>query len=127
MSLFIYRKGGVSIFLLIYVDDIVVASSSNQAVEALLTDLRQNFALKNHGSLHYFLGIEVEEVKGGIMMNQKKYAAYIIKSAGMEKCKSVNTPLSCSKKVSTYKGTPLSRKDATKYRSTVGALQYLTY
>jgi hypothetical protein len=65
----------------------VVASSSNQAVEALLTDLRQNFALKNLGSLHYFLGIEVEEVKGGIVMNQKKYAAYIIKSAGMEKCK----------------------------------------
>jgi hypothetical protein len=125
-SLFIYRKGRVSIFLLIYVDDIVVASSSNQVVEVLLTDLRQNFALKDLGSLHYFLGIEVEKVKGGIIMNQKKYVAYIIKGAGMEKCKSVNTPLSCSEKVSAYKGTPLSGKDATKYRSIVGALQYLT-
>jgi hypothetical protein len=125
-SLFIYWKGGVSIFLLIYVDDIVVASSSSQAMEALLTNLRQNFALKDLGSLHYFLGIEVENVKGGIVMNQKKYATDIIKRVGIEKCKSVNIPLSCSEKVSAYKGTPLLGKDATKYRSIVGALQYLT-
>jgi hypothetical protein len=38
-SLFIYKKGGITIFLLIYVDDIIVASSSNQAVEAMLHDL----------------------------------------------------------------------------------------
>jgi hypothetical protein len=66
-SLFIYRKGEVSIFLLIYVDDILVASSSNQVVEALLSDLRQDFALKDLGSLHYFLGIEVEQIKEGII------------------------------------------------------------
>jgi hypothetical protein len=125
-SLFIYQKGGVSIFLLIYVDDIVVASSSNQVVEALLANLHQDFALKDLGPLHYFFGIKVEKVKGGIVMSQKKYAADIIKRAGMTKCKSVNTPLSSSEKISTYKGTPLSAKDATKYRSIVGALQYLT-
>jgi hypothetical protein len=31
---FFYNKGGVSIFMLIYVDDIVVASSSEEAVDA---------------------------------------------------------------------------------------------
>jgi hypothetical protein len=60
-------------------------------------------------------------------MSQKKYATYIIKRAGMKKCKSVNTPLSSSEKILAYKGTPLSAKDATKYRSIVGALQYLTW
>jgi hypothetical protein len=54
--LFIYRKGGVSIFLLIYVDDIVVASSSDQAVDALLANLQRDFALMDIGPLHYFLG-----------------------------------------------------------------------
>jgi hypothetical protein len=38
-SLFIYCKGKVQIFLLLYVDDIIVARSSTQAVEALLNDL----------------------------------------------------------------------------------------
>jgi hypothetical protein len=59
-------------------------------------------------------------------MSLKKYATDIIKRAGMKKCKLINTPLSSSEKVSAYKGTPLSTKDATKYRSIVEALQYLT-
>jgi hypothetical protein len=38
-SLLIYRKGKVQLFLLLYVNDIIVASSSTQVVEALLNDL----------------------------------------------------------------------------------------
>lgn len=67
-SLFIYGKHGVSIYLLIYVDDIIVASSSDKAVEALLKDLRLDFALKDLGALHYFFGIEVNKVKDGILL-----------------------------------------------------------
>jgi hypothetical protein len=55
-SLFIYRRGKVQIFLLIYVDDIIIASSLDQAVTALHNDLRANFALKDLGPLHYFFG-----------------------------------------------------------------------
>lgn len=58
-SLFIFNKAGVTTFVLIYVDDIVVTSSSSQAVSALLEDLKQDFALKDLGNLHFFLGIEV--------------------------------------------------------------------
>jgi hypothetical protein len=58
-SMFFYNKGGVTIFMLIYVNDIVVASSSKKAVNALLHDLGLDFALKDLGDLHYFLGIEV--------------------------------------------------------------------
>jgi hypothetical protein len=65
-------------------------------MEALLADLRREFALKDLGSLHYFMGIEVKKVEEGIVMSQKKYATDIIKRVGMEKCKSVNTPLSSS-------------------------------
>ncbi|KAK1621013.1 hypothetical protein QYE76_026530 [Lolium multiflorum] len=58
--------GGVTIFMLIYVDDIVVASSSEKAVDALLHDLGLDFALKDLGELHYFLGIEVKKIDTGI-------------------------------------------------------------
>jgi hypothetical protein len=49
-------------FMLIYVDDIIIVSSSNDAVTALLQDLQKEFALKDLGSLHYFLGIEVNQM-----------------------------------------------------------------
>ena len=38
-SLFIYNKASITIFVLIYVDDIIVASSSQSATNALLSDL----------------------------------------------------------------------------------------
>jgi hypothetical protein len=46
-SLFFYDKEGVTVFLLIYVDDIIVASSSQEAVDAMLKDLRSDLALKD--------------------------------------------------------------------------------
>jgi hypothetical protein len=69
MSLFFYNKGGVTIFMLIYVDDIV-----DKAVDSLLHDLGLAFALKDLGELHYFLGIEVKKVCDGIVLSQEKYA-----------------------------------------------------
>jgi hypothetical protein len=41
-------------FLLVYVDDVIVASSSNQAVDALLLDFQNDFILKELGPLHFF-------------------------------------------------------------------------
>jgi histone deacetylase 1/2 len=57
-SLFYYNRGGHNIFVLVYVDDIIVASSSSATIDALLADLQHDFALKDLGELHYFLGIE---------------------------------------------------------------------
>ena len=39
-SLFIYSKSGIKIFMLIYVDDIIVTVTSSEAISALLADLR---------------------------------------------------------------------------------------
>jgi hypothetical protein len=61
-SLFFYSKEDVTIFLLVYVDDIIVASSSQDAIDAMLRDLSVHFALKDLGQLHYFRGIEVQTI-----------------------------------------------------------------
>jgi histone deacetylase 1/2 len=126
MSLFIYRKFNVSIFMLIYVDDIIVASSSQAATDALLTDLHKEFALKDLSDLHYFLGIEVARVDNGLVLNQAKYAQDLLTRVGMVNCQGMPTPLSSSEKISAHQGDPLGPADSSKYRSIVGALQYLT-
>jgi hypothetical protein len=50
-SLFIYQKSHVTIFMLIYVDDIIVASSCQEATDALLRDLSKEFARKDLGDI----------------------------------------------------------------------------
>jgi len=113
-------------FVLVYVDDIIVASSSSQATEALLKDLQRDFALKDLGNLHYFLGIEVKQVSDGLVLSQGRYAADVLSRSGMDKAKAVDTPLSSTEKLSLTAGDPLGPDDSTRYRSVVGALQYLT-
>lgn len=125
-SLFIYQKSDLTIYMLIYVDDIIVTSSSSEAVLALLSDLRKDFALKDLGDLHYFLGIEVQHNSKGLLLSQERYAREILTRVGMLTCKPSPTPLSTSEKLSCNDGVQLSSDDGTRYRSVVGALQYLT-
>lgn len=126
ISLFIYNKELVTIFLLVYVDDIIVASSSQNAVTALLKDLAVDFALKDLGDLHYFLGIEVSKVRDDILLSQDKYTSDLLKKVNMAHCKPAVTPLCTTEKLSLQDGEALGSEDSTRYRSVVGALQYLT-
>jgi hypothetical protein len=50
------------------VDDIIVAGSSPDVVDALLQDLRGDFALKDFRELHYFLGIEAHKLRDGLLL-----------------------------------------------------------
>jgi hypothetical protein len=79
------------------------------------------------GPLHYFLGIEVNRLSDGILLTQTKYASDILRRAGMSDCKPATTPLSTSAKLTACDGDPLGPDDASKYRSIVGALQYLSH
>jgi histone deacetylase 1/2 len=125
-SLFYYNGGGYSVFVLVYVDDIIVASSSSGAVDALLADLNQEFALKDLGNLHLFLGIQVERDKDGLLMSQEGYACDVLKRSGMDNSKPMDTPMSSIEKLSLYSRNILGLEDSTRYWSIFGALQYLT-
>ena len=53
-SLFIYGHSGHIIYMLIYVDDIIIVSSSVQTIEELLKQLHKDFAIKDMGDLRCF-------------------------------------------------------------------------
>jgi histone deacetylase 1/2 len=125
-SLFYFNKDGVMVYVLVYVDDIIVASSSEVATKALLKNLESEFALKDLGELHYFLGIEVKRSSKGLLLSQQRYATDVIKCANMEKSKPVDTPISTTGNLSLADGVRLGPVDSTRYRSMVGALQYFT-
>lgn len=107
-------------------DDIIIVSSSDVAVERLIHQLREDFALKDLGSLHYFLGIEVLATSDGLLLTQRKYAQDLLIKAGLKDCKPMPTPLAVSEKLSLDVSDILDADSGTRYRSIVGGLQYLT-
>ena len=58
-SLFVYQHAGGTPYLLLYVDDIILTASSTELLRQLTARLGTEFAMKDLGPLHYFLGIEV--------------------------------------------------------------------
>ncbi|KAI3694073.1 hypothetical protein L1987_77032 [Smallanthus sonchifolius] len=122
-SLFIYNHQGILIYLLVYVDDIIITGNNENFINNFTSCLNKEFKIKDLGSLNFFLGLEVHHTKSGLFLNQSKYAHDILTRAGLLDSKPVATPLT-SKDIFTSEGQPFH--DPTLYRSLVGALQYLT-
>uniref|UniRef100_A0A2N9GA92 CCHC-type domain-containing protein n=1 Tax=Fagus sylvatica TaxID=28930 RepID=A0A2N9GA92_FAGSY len=123
-SLFTRSKGSSFIALLVYVDDILIASNDFEFVNALKHSLYAEFKLKDLGNLKYFLGLEVARTAKGISLCQRKYTLEIISDSGLLGTKPVKTPMEQNLKLSAIDGIPL--EDPSQYRRLVGRLLYLT-
>ena len=67
-SLFTIGKGASLVLLLVYVNDILLASLSVACVHSIQVKLQALFKLKILGSLKYFLGLEVAKSSKGIVL-----------------------------------------------------------
>jgi hypothetical protein len=114
-------------YILIYVDDIIIISSSSLAMNRLLHQLQGDFAVKDLGNLGYFLGIEVHHTSTDLILTQHKYIQDLLLCTNMESSKGASSPMLPTEKLSLHDGEPLSSEDATRYQSVVGALQYLSF
>jgi len=123
-SLFIYHQRPVHIFVLVYVDDIIVTRTHLSKINALILVLQQEFKLKDLGHLSYFLGIHVHRDSQTIHLNQAKYIATLLGRVNMLGAKPYSAPCTSGKKLTRFDGDPLS--DPSLYRHIVGALQYCT-
>mgnify|MGYP001791907865 FL=1 len=124
-SLFILHHASHPIFLLVYVDDIVVTGPSPNKLSTFITSLATRFSIKDLGSLSYFLGIEVTPNKKGFLLSQSKYIHDLLDKFKMLDSKPSSTPMLVDPPLLQNTGTPPC--DLTKYRSAVGSLQYLSF
>ncbi|GJX97569.1 ribonuclease H-like domain-containing protein [Tanacetum coccineum] len=58
-SLFIFHKVQDTAYLLLYVDDIILTSSSTSLLQRIMSLLHAEFAMTDHGLLNYFLGLQL--------------------------------------------------------------------
>ena len=123
-SLFYRSQNGKVVYLLIYVDDILITGNSSSCVKDVIDQLSSHFSLKNLGEVKNFLGIEVTKTEQGIHLNQTTYIKELLAKLKMQDAKGIPTPMLSSPQLSKSVGNPTP--DGKLYRSTVGALQYAT-
>jgi hypothetical protein len=123
-SLFILNKDGVKLFILIYVDDILVTCSDERRLDWFFARLQAAFPVRDLGPLHYFLGIEVHPTQGGLVLTQRRYIGDILLRHGLADSKPCATPMASTPPLSRSSGTPYDNPQL--YRQVLGALQYVT-
>ena len=117
-------QGDVIIVILVYVDDILVASNSLQAIIDFKEFLHDQFKLKDVGTSKYFLGLEVVRTSKGISFCQRKYVLDLLVETGQLAVKPIKLPMEQNLKLSNYHGELLI--DPSYYRNLIGKLLYLT-
>ncbi|GJS90115.1 copia protein [Tanacetum coccineum] len=86
--------------------------------------MKSRFEMSMMGEMTFFLGLQVNQSPCGIFINQSNYVLEIFKKYGMETCDPVGTLMEIKDKLDLDQNGTLV--DATKYRSMIGALMYLT-
>ncbi|XP_026396687.1 uncharacterized protein LOC113291360 [Papaver somniferum] len=122
-SLFLFHKGAVSIYVLVYVDDIIITGNNDLAIHELKHKLEAKFSLKNLERLQYFLRIEVSRSPKGIFLGQRKYILDIVQDAGFLGAKPAASPMEQHLKLLPDSENPLP--DPSVYRRLIGRLLYL--
>lgn len=109
----------------VYVDNLLITGLSLE----MITDFKKNMGTKldmtDLGRLSYYLGIEVSQRKGSIILSQAKYAKKIIEEVGMAGCSATQIPMDAGLKLG--KSDEEKNVDEREYRRNIGCLHYLIH
>ncbi|GJW84275.1 retrovirus-related pol polyprotein from transposon TNT 1-94 [Tanacetum coccineum] len=130
----VYHKKAVPgslIYLLLYVDDMLVAAKDMEEVKKLKILLNTEFDMKDLGEARKILGMEIirDRKHGKLFLSQKSYIEKIISRFDMSSAKSVNTPSSANFRLSTtcapQTQAEIEYMSRIPYASAVGSLMYV--
>lgn len=107
-------------YLLLYVDDIILAGNNIQEIVRLKSELTRTFNMQDMGILKQFLGISIRRTNEGMFLNQNAYLKTVLMRFGMDECKSLKTPMENGLKLDS-KGEVVKDKPV---RQLIGCLMY---
>lgn len=125
LSLFvILARESCLIFLLVYVDNIIVTGNDSNILRCLISQINPEFAIKDLGRLINFLRVEVTYTSDGLFRTQAKYAHNIRTCAQLIEAKPVATPFVVG---NTLSSDGAEFYDPTLYRSLVSSNIFLSH
>lgn len=125
-GLYVRHDKGGSTYLLVWVDDILVAGSP-ESVQGVKDVLHASFDVRDLGEANFFLGMEVERDRGSncLKLTQKKYTAELLLRYGLQDANSKRVPLSPAVKLS-REGSDKLDTALFGYGELIGSLLYLS-
>ncbi|RXW14669.1 hypothetical protein EST38_g11187, partial [Candolleomyces aberdarensis] len=131
--LYVYKEDGEVCFLVVYVDDLLLAATSRPFMNKVKAMLSSRFKMKDLGEAKFILGMAIHRDRrnGEIRLSQRNYIANVLERTGMSHCSPAPTPIPTSAKATeddpvdntilhsiTIEGREVS------YKSVVGSLMY---
>ena len=128
----VYHKfsGSKLIFLILYVDDILLASSDIGLLHDTKKFLTKNFEMKDLGDASFVLGIQIlrDRSRGILGLSQKSYIEKVLGRFGMKNCASGDTPIAKGDKFSLSQcpknKLEIKEMENIPYASAIGSLMY---
>ncbi|CAI5460913.1 unnamed protein product [Closterium sp. Yama58-4] len=126
-SIYGLKQGEKLVLFLVYVDDILLFSSSMKEIQKVQQQLMENFKCKNLGEVKYYLGMHVERDPDHrwLKLHQEKFIKELGEKYGIENERKVATPLPAEfKLVKAAEDEGVEAEEQQQFQSLVGSLLY---
>ena len=123
---YLFREGSEILIIGVYVDDMGIFSNSKRLTDLTKQKLHAEFNITELGSIHSIIGINVTRDRQNhtIKLSQPGYIRGITSRFGMDKGKTVHTPLDPDTKLERCKDNGTDLTNQADYQSIIGSLMY---
>ena len=126
---YVHRDGNAAMFLLLYVDDLLLVTNDTTLLSSTKKALSARFDMKDMGEAHFILGVQIrrDRAKRQLYLSQAEYIRTILERFGMQDCKPAASPMvTGAKLLRSDSGAEVSSESMANipYASAVGALMY---
>ena len=118
------------LYLLLYVDDMLIATKSKEEIRIVKAQLNNEFEMKDLGVAKKILGMEImgDRVAGRLSLSKKRYIEKVLRRFNMENAKPITTPLAAHFRLSSalcpWSDEEVDYMSKVPYSSAMGSLMY---
>lgn len=111
-------------YVILYVDDILIAAENEKQIENFITALKKRYEVNHLGEAKFYLGIEIQQLHNGeFMLSQESKINDLVKKFNLTEAKPTYTPLEVNYYGQTGEENILPNNE--KYRQAIGTLLYI--
>ncbi|KAJ4865181.1 reverse transcriptase (RNA-dependent DNA polymerase) domain-containing protein [Trichoderma breve] len=110
----------------VWVDDLLILAKEEETAQVFRQEMSKEFDMKDEGVCTYYLGMNIEQSRDGIHINQRRYAEQVLKRFGLEEITPAKTPMAANTILRRERDHVAAADLKNRYQSMVGSLMWLS-